>query len=249
MLIKKCTHYENNILVFADCCNKYYDCHVCHNAENNHNLIRKKIKKIKCINCSTENNLTNECINCKIKFGNTYCSICNVWCNKVKESYHCYGCNSCIVGKKEDNIHCDKCNICILKKGGKNHNCDDIKKDEVCFICLNNLFTGLDSTFKLKCKHLIHKKCLDQLMSNTDTEKKIPSCSLCKKSILNHKNYEEKFDNKLLKNPMSPYYYNWKSNIYCNDCSIKSTCKYHNQFHKCVDCKSYNTTVLNIWQT
>lgn len=243
--VKKCTHYNNNLLVFANCCNKYFECHLCHNANNDHDLVRRHIKKVKCINCSTENNLGNECSNCKIKFGNMHCSICNIWCNNVKESYHCNGCGFCIIGKKEDYIHCNKCGICILKKNSLDHKCEDINKEEKCFICLNKLFSGLDSTYRLKCKHLIHKKCLDKLVEKTDN-KKIPCCSLCKKSIVDSKKYEKKFDDKIIDEPMPQYYSNWKSNIYCNDCSIKSICKYHKNYNKCLNCKSYNTSILCI---
>jgi threonine dehydrogenase-like Zn-dependent dehydrogenase len=51
---KKCLHYSNNVLVFAKCCDKYYDCHLCHNEKNDHKLVRKEIEILGSRNCTNE---------------------------------------------------------------------------------------------------------------------------------------------------------------------------------------------------
>ena len=76
--VKKCTHYKNNIQVFAKCCNKYYDCHLCHNESNDHKMIRRKIFKVKCMNCNCENPPINNCIDCNIKFAKNNFILINI---------------------------------------------------------------------------------------------------------------------------------------------------------------------------
>ena len=60
------------------------------------------------------------------------------------------------------------------------------------------------------------------------------------------KESEKKFDKYILENPTLSFYNNWKTEILCNDCCIKSIVKYNSKFHKCIECKSYNTSVLNV---
>ena len=47
--ILDCKHYERGCIIFADCCNKYYSCRICHDEEvNGHTLdSRKDVNKIR----------------------------------------------------------------------------------------------------------------------------------------------------------------------------------------------------------
>lgn len=247
-IIKKCNHLNNNVQVYAECCKKYYDCHLCHNEVNDHRLIKYTIKKVKCTNCSTENCISDNCRNCKIKFGENNCRTCNIWCNKTK-FFHCYKCKFCGIGNKEDFFHCDSCNICVSSNTKNKHVCNNKianQKEEVCPICLLSIFFPLKKAVLLKCNHLIHEDCLNELIKNTDQNKKIPCCTLCKKSVVVYQNYEEKFDKIKNECMLLNYYKGWKAQISCNDCSKRSTTKYHNIYNKCEECKSYNTTILNV---
>ena len=241
-IIKKCLHYKNNIQIYAYCCNQYYDCHMCHNENTNHNIATYKLNKIKCINCNSENNLSNECYNCKITFSEKFCNICNIWTNEKK--YHCVYCNICVYGYKDKLYHCHKCNRCMHINYKLSHKCKE-QKEEICPICLDSIVIDSYKSYKLLCGHYLHKTCYFELIKNTNSNK-VPSCTLCKKSIISISYYENKFDHKMIENPVDDYYKNWKTNIICNDCLTKSKVVYHNYFHKCDNCKSYNTNIINI---
>ena len=245
-IIKKCTHYENNIQVYAKCCNKYYDCHLCHNEENNHKFNRYSLNKIKCTDCSTENNLGNTCIECKVTFAKNHCNVCNIWCSKLNNMYHCNDCGICRMGKKEDFFHCNKCNMCLSVNCKDSHNCGNISMDEDCPICLDKIFNSGKDIILLKCSHLIHDLCLKAHIKSCDQNDKIAGCTLCKKSVVKFSSYESKFDKYIQNYPMPDHYKNWTTDILCNDCCVKSNVKYHSKHHKCIGCKSYNTSIVNV---
>jgi len=211
-IIKNCPHYNNNYQVYAECCNKYYDCHKCHNIEMKglHSIKIKDINKIRCIKCSEQNDIDYNCKKCKIRFKKKLCKICKLWCNH------------------------------------ESHKSEKYYETLDCPICLEDIFNLKNNAVSLICSHRMHATCLDQLIKNTDKTKKIPACTLCKKSCVVFKHFENYFDVKLKEYPMPDYYKNWKSNIICNDCQEKSTTQYHNTYHKCYNCKSYNTSILDI---
>lgn len=244
--IKKCEHYTNNVEIFTECCNKYYDCHLCHNEDNDHQYKRLKMKKIRCVKCNTENNLGNKCINCNISFAKNHCNKCNVWCSKLLEFFHCDKCDSCKVGKKENFFHCDTCNICLSNNCKDSHECNKISKDNNCTICLNKIFSTYEEITIMKCNHIIHSKCLKLLVDHSKNNNKIASCTICKKSAVNFLNYEVMFDRYIKQFPMPEYYKDWTTDILCNDCNKKTNIKYHNMYSKCSNCRSYNTSILNV---
>ena len=246
-ITKKCIHYNNNLIVYADCCNEYFDCHRCHNEERGHTMNRPYINKIKCINCNEINTPGTHCKKCSIEFARNFCGLCKIWCSNIKESFHCHKCGKCRIGKAENYFHCDACNICYSNNCKNNHNCKLIinsKKDD-CPICLSKIFNN-DKISVLRCSHLIHTKCLDELLKSDEGTRKIPTCTICKKSIKDPSNYLWKYDMYLRNSPMSDFYKDWLSEITCNDCNEKSIAPYHINYHKCVKCKSYNTNVLNV---
>lgn len=252
LITKNCKHFKNNLQIFANCCNKYYDCHLCHNDNNDHKFYTYKIKKIKCINCNSENNFSNQCYNCKINFAEKFCNLCNIWSSD--KFTHCSLCKICIHGKKHKLHHCTKCNICVNVKFKLTHKCKEELKEETkeeqktedCPICLEKILIESNECLKLLCSHHLHKNCYELLIKNTNINKKIPRCTLCKKSIVSIKDYETIFDKKILENPVDNYYKKWKSNISCNDCLTKSKINYHNHYNKCINCNSYNTDIMSI---
>jgi hypothetical protein len=194
------------------------------------------------------NNLSDKCKKCKIIFSKNFCNICNILRNK--KITHCDYCGKCVYGSKNKLYHCFKCNSCTSINRIFTHKCIEEKcikeKEEDCPICLEKILLESQDCHKLLCNHNLHNKCYDELIKNTNIDKKIPRCTLCKKSIVSIKDYEKIFDKKILENPVDNYYKNWKTNISCNDCLIKSKVSYHNIFHKCKNCSSYNTDIINI---
>jgi len=239
---KKCNHFSNKIQIYASCCNKFYDCHLCHNEQEvDHKITRKYIKKIKCVECFSENEICNKCNSCNIQFGKNYCKICKIWCSKLDSTFHCDTCNSCHIGIKENFFHCDICNICLSNNCKDNHTCKYLDKNSNCPICLDQIFNKLDGIKLLDCDHMIHKKCLDEIFKDASLKNKIPQCPICKKSASKYTKYTEQFDKYVLDNPMNNYYNKWQSEILCNDCCEKSIVKYHKEYLKCKKCTSYNT--------
>jgi hypothetical protein len=56
--------------------------------------------------------------------------------------------------------------------------------------------------------------------------------------------YFKRIDSMLESHEMPAEYQNTQSLIYCNDCETKSMTKFHFLYHKCNDCKGYNTKVV-----
>ena len=79
----------------------YFSCRLCHDdIISTHKFDRYNVNKIQCKKCNTEQDVSNECINCKIKFGVYYCNICHLYENENTEIYHCDKCNICRKGKR-----------------------------------------------------------------------------------------------------------------------------------------------------
>jgi len=247
-ITKKCTHYNNNLLVYADCCKEYFECHLCHNEDRGHTMNRPLINKIKCINCNEINTPKTHCEKCNIEFGKTYCNLCKVWCSNIKETFHCHKCKKCRIGNIKNYFHCDECNVCYSNNCKGKHICKIINnnKNDNCSICLDKIFNRDDRISVLRCSHLMHTKCLDGLLKNDEDNEKIPSCTICKKSIKDPQKYTSKFDRYLYEYPMPDYYKKWISEILCNDCNEKTNAPYHMKYHKCAKCKSYNTNLSNV---
>ena len=248
---KDCIHFNNNIEIFAECCNKYYKCYLCHNNENDHKIKAKKIKVIKCLFCNKDNSISNKCYNCNQQFAKSYCYECKFWCNNIKKYFHCNKSKKCYYGSEDNYNYCKECNRCIPINDPNNHKCILMNSNKECPICFEDIIFIKDKVFNkntnkiLKCNHLIHTECYESLVKNTE-DNKIILCPFCKKSVLDPSSYENKFDKIIKNNKVEKVYDNWISNIYCNDCNLKSDVKYHYKFHKCINCKSYNTYIENI---
>lgn len=56
----------------------------------------------------------------------------------------------------------------------------------------------------LRCGHIMHANCLDEFMS------KHIACPICKKSVVDPKDFEEYFDEEMANSPMPEEYRNLK---------------------------------------
>jgi len=226
----KCKYYNNNNLtIYAECCNKYVCCRKCHNNTEDHKI---KIYKIKCKVCNKIQDKSNKCINCNTKFAEYYCKKCNVWADLDRHIEHCDKCNNCIVSSK-GTYHCDKCNICIPKNMQKNHICFDIQNCAICFEKLEENILFLD------CSHILHRKCYEKYVE-TCCKNYIFNCPICRKTAIGRDITNETIEK------MKPYFplSTQRKDIRCNDCSKDSNVKYIPKFNMCKYCKSYNTYVL-----
>ena len=247
-----CLNTNNNYKFHTSCCNKYICCFNCHQLECPTYFNRYyHIKYILCSKCNTKNefdhynNCYNYCIKCNNQFSKKFCQKCFKYTDK--NIFYCEKCNKCYLHHKSKYKHCDECNKCFNLKIYKNHKCSIMKNFKTCPICLNDLFRFNDKTKFLKCSHLIHESCLNQLKSYTlqNNIHNIVKCTLCSMSIDYNSDNEIYYDDQVASNKVSESRQHWKSEYLCFDCHDKNITKYHYYYHKCLKCKSYNTNVLN----
>ena len=235
-----CEHYNRKCLIFAECCNKYYHCRLCHDIKEYdeqidfkkaHKIDRFATKRIICKECDITQFKSNQCVRCKVKFADYYCETCNLWDSSGRDIFHCNKCGICRVGKKEEYEHCDICGICVFKK---DHKCKikDIKSD--CPICLEPIFDSIKSASFLDCGHVMHQECLNEYLKTNY------KCPLCNVSIYNVNKYiEEQVNNTLMPEDLQI-----DVKILCNDCHEVTETKFHIVAMKCSKCNSYNTRQL-----
>ena len=237
-ILESCKHYDIKCSIYANCCDKFYFCRFCHNENEDHEIDRFSINKIRCNECHTIQNKSNQCINCNIIFAKKYCYKCNLWTNSSKDIFHCDKCKICRVGKKDDYYHCDKCNLCFPNSSKDSHICSNINTNKLCVICYENLQDSQNSIIISKCNHPIHVKCLNNLLKNNDYK-----CPICKKSLIDMKEYWNKLDQNISYQIM-PNEYKRKVKINCFDCSFKTLTDFHFLGLKCKKCGGYNTVEL-----
>lgn len=239
-----CEHYKRKCKLISNCCNKEYDCRLCHDkieyeeniTESAHKLDRKSTKLIVCLDCKKIQNISNNCINCKIKFSEYFCKECILYDGLSKNIFHCDKCKICRVGGRENFIHCDTCNVCMNKN--YEHECASIGN---CGICLEDMEQSINNWISIKCKHKFHYNCLiDYLKTNY-------KCPLCQKTIPDGMTRDALFNsvkNEVNANPMPEEYKNTKVNIICNDCTKISNVNFHFIAMECSQCNSFNTKTI-----
>lgn len=84
-----------------------------------------------------------------------------------------------VYGKKHQLYHCIKCNKSIKIKNKLTHLCNEVDHNKLknqakedCLICLEEILIESDQYLKLLCNHHLHKACYEQLIKNTDVNKK-----------------------------------------------------------------------------
>ncbi|KAK7420155.1 hypothetical protein QQZ08_010511 [Neonectria magnoliae] len=238
-----CQHYERNVKLQCFTCKKWYTCRFCHDANEDHNLVRRETKNMLCMICATPQKASHVCIGCGEIAAHYYCNICKLWENRQNRSiYHCNDCGICRrgMGLGKDFFHCKTCRACISTSIESSHKCIERSTDCDCPICGEYMFTSPRPVVFMPCGHSIHKRCYDQHM------KVSYKCPICNKSLTNMESQFRNLDAAIQSQPMPPEFSDTTAIILCNDCSGKSTVRYHWLGLKCSICRSYNTVEINI---
>lgn len=104
-----CQHYERNVKMQCNTCDKWYPCRLCHDAEEDHRLPRFETRHMLCMLCGTPQKASDVCVTCGELTAQYYCSICKLWENRQsKPIYHCNDCGICRrgLGLGKDYVHC-----------------------------------------------------------------------------------------------------------------------------------------------
>lgn len=89
------------------------------------------------------------------------------------------------------------------------------------------------------CGHSMHRECFRQYRQTAYT------CPICKKSMEDMTAHFASLDLLLQAYPMPPEFASWRARVLCQDCGEESgDVPYHFCYHKCPQCGSYNTRVL-----
>jgi len=209
--------------------------------ETHHNIDRFAIKEIICRNCFTrQSSKTNQCIGCKIQFGDYHCNVCNLWMSQDEEPYHCEDCGFCRVGGRDNFRHCHDCGMCIDALLFDDHNCKAGKYMSNCPVCQEDLFSSRSASHEMPCGHAIHWHCFRELTS-FDTR-----CPVCKKTAETHEQMAPTWSAMAMGialQPVPPEMARVVS-IVCNDCEVRDeNRRWHFLGVQCNECGSFNTTV------
>lgn len=234
-----CQHYQRNCKIECPTCQKWYVCRFCHDEENNHKLERAAVRHVLCMHCGTpQEPEENFCAECGQELARYFCSICVLYDNDpTKDIYHCDKCGICRLGLGlgKDYFHCDKCNICLSIDLKERHKCLSNNTHCNCPVCSEYLFTSVSKVVFMKCGHLIHQQCYDELSKHSYR------CPVCKKTVVNMDTQFRILDQEISQLPLPAPYSHWRCVVNCNDCKGKSNVPYHILGLKCKYCKSYNT--------
>lgn len=240
-----CSHYQTNCKLECPQCLKWYTCRFCHDAEvSDHKLVRNEVKHILCMRCNAPQfPEANYCVNCEEELANYFCRECVLYDNDPdKDIYHCDKCGICRLGLglSKDYFHCDTCNICLTIDLKDNHTCVTNTTHCNCPICNEYLFTSVNKVVFMKCGHLIHQSCYDEMIKHSY------KCPICKKTVVNSETQFRILDQEIRQLPLPPPYNMWRCIVNCNDCKGKSNCAYHVLGLKCKYCHSYNTNQVKL---
>lgn len=240
-----CQHYQRNCKLECPTCFRWFTCRFCHDAEvTDHKLSRSDVKHILCMKCNTPQVPdTNYCVNCEEELANYFCLKCVLYDNDPsKDIYHCDKCGICRLGLglSKDYFHCDTCNICLSIDLKEHHRCVSNTTHCNCPICNEYLFTSVNKVVFMKCGHLIHQSCYDEMIKHSY------KCPICKKTVVNTETQFRILDQEIRQLPLPAPYDKWRCIISCNDCKGKSNCAYHVMGLKCRYCASYNTNQLKL---
>ena len=238
-----CAHYVRNVKLRCHTCKKWYPCRFCHDSAEDHILPRSLTRSMLCMLCSTPQPASQWCLKCGEQAALYYCPICKLWNNDPHKSvYHCDDCGICRLGQGlgKDFFHCPICAVCIDINLESNHRCIERSTKCDCPICGEYLFTSTQSVVFMRCGHSIHNTCL------TEWGRTSYKCPICSKSIVNMESQFRNLDRHIASQPMPLEWQDTRALVSCNDCSARTTVKYHFLGLKCGLCDSYNTTELQI---
>ena len=240
-----CKHYKRGCKLVAPCCDEIFWCRHCHNEEKydivtdpklSHKLDREQIKEIVCGSCEKRQPVSNECIECGIKFGEYYCEKCRFYDNEDKGQFHCDGCGICRQGGKENFFHCDKCVACLPLAIKDKHKCLNASLKVNCPVCMEYLMDSTKPSSILNCGHSIHSECQRELLKSGTTK-----CPICNHSMFNMDERWKQMDRLVEETEMTEIYQDWKVKVLCSDCHQESSTNFHVVGMKCLNCGGYNT--------
>jgi len=233
-----CEHYPRRCSVKLGCCDEWFTCRLCHDAESDHVCDRKSIQEVKCMSCNTVQPVAAECRNCKISFARYFCEICRLYDDSPgKPLYHCDKCGICRVGL--NNYHCDKCNACVAEGSNKGqHRCVNNALDVCCPCCQRYLYDSTDKVVFILCGHAMHASCLKDYAAHSYT------CPLCHKELGDMTKLYKSYDEEIHAQRMPSEYANHRVVVKCYQCSHESDVSFHfTHHHRCLQCTSYNTYI------
>ncbi|EQC39648.1 hypothetical protein SDRG_03079 [Saprolegnia diclina VS20] len=179
-----CEHYKRGCHLFAECCNQWFPCRVCHNeAQDGHEMDRHAVTRVRCRKCFTEQPPQQTCSKCSFVLGTYFCSVCNLFDNEGDEKriFHCSDCGICRVGGRDKFFHCMTCGGCYAQDRRDKHVCINQAMRQECCICYESLFEARECPSVLPCGHVLHGACYDEM-----TKYHI-ACPLCRKSLLSER--------------------------------------------------------------
>jgi hypothetical protein len=100
-----------------------------------------------------------------------------------------------------------------------------------CPVCMEYMFNSRDPSISLRCGHVVHIKCQEQLL-----ERGVYKCPLCSKAFLSRKqmkSYYSAIDEAVRTTEMPEKYRNMQVKIHCNDCNQSSETLFHFHGLKC----------------
>ncbi|KAI4167918.1 MAG: hypothetical protein LQ343_006788 [Gyalolechia ehrenbergii] len=238
-----CPHYKRNIKLQCSACYRWYTCRFCHDEVEDHSLNRRETKNMLCMLCGCAQSASEECSRCGERSARYYCSVCKLWDDDPGKSiYHCNDCGICRIGQGlgKDFYHCKTCCVCLSIGIRETHRCIERSTDCDCPICGEYMFTSPQTVVFMGCGHSIHHRCYYEHM------KRSYRCPICSRSIINMEMQFRHLERAIESQPMPPEFQDTKAWVYCNDCNVKSSVKYHWLGLKCGVCDSYNTAQLQM---
>ena len=233
----KCEHYKRGCKLECIDCKKFFPCRFCHDEISDHVMNRHKVINVKCNECGNIQEKGESCIKCNKRFARYYCKICTLYDDSENKIItHCDKCGICRVGK---NIHCDICDMCFSEEHFDTHPCEG-RFDSVCPICNEYLKNSTKNVSILPCKHTIHSECFKNNLMNGNYQ-----CPVCKKTACDTTSLWNQIESYVSNSEMPDEYKDKKNEIYCNDCEQKTVTNFHFFYHKCQNCNSWNTSVVN----
>lgn len=100
------------------------------------------------------------------------------------------------------------------------------------------MFTSTSTVIFMPCGHCIHFRCHQAHVQRNY------QCPTCLKSLGDMTEYFRRIDMLIKEQPMPAEYDKYVNQVLCNDCEKRSYAKYHFLYHKCKECKGYNTKVI-----
>jgi len=240
-----CKHYIRGCQIQCPIktCGRYYMCRVCHNDKEHHVMNRKEITMMKCCYCGTKQPISNRCTKCRAIMAEYYCDKCHLFdCPNEMKIFHCDKCGECKKCQIDTTMHhCDICECCVPE----NHSCFKFKlTDLTCVICCEELSTSREPSRILSCGHGGHISCITKYIHDALKNFDIPTCPLCRKCIIDIEIMDFRIEEFMLFEIIPSEWNEITQRILCNECGAISDVSYHYRYHKCPQCKHYNTQVI-----